>query len=157
MLGQPFWFYLAYTEEQWGVLVLCFVYTYVWGVGINNYWFPTSLDPSPGPSVEEIAEGMKPDPEGNPYTSYEFARDVATVLDNEDFEDDIMDADDEDKYLMVLTIDEAAECIEEVVRMVEVTQKPVKITDKGKDVVAIPLADWEKMHMDLETFSKKLG
>ena len=38
MAGQPFWFYSAYTAEQWGIFVLCLFYTYSWGVGIKNNW-----------------------------------------------------------------------------------------------------------------------
>ncbi len=37
MAGQPFWFYSAYSNEQWGVFALCFFYTYSWGVGIYNW------------------------------------------------------------------------------------------------------------------------
>lgn len=38
MLSQPFWFYTAYINEQWGILVMCLFYTYSWGQGIWNYW-----------------------------------------------------------------------------------------------------------------------
>lgn len=38
MLSQPFWFYTAYTNEQWGILIMCIFYTYSWGSGIYNYW-----------------------------------------------------------------------------------------------------------------------
>ena len=37
--GQPFWFYSAYTAEQWGIFILCFFYTYSWAIGIKNNWF----------------------------------------------------------------------------------------------------------------------
>ena len=36
--GQPFWFYSAYTNEQWGIFILCIFYTYSWLLGINNHW-----------------------------------------------------------------------------------------------------------------------
>jgi len=36
--GQPFWFYSAYTAEQWGILGLTFFYTYIWILGIRNNW-----------------------------------------------------------------------------------------------------------------------
>jgi len=36
--GQPFWFYSAYSTDQWGVFVLCIFYTYVWCLGVKNNW-----------------------------------------------------------------------------------------------------------------------
>jgi hypothetical protein len=36
--GQPFWFYSAYTTEQWGIFVLCVFYTYAWLLGVRNNW-----------------------------------------------------------------------------------------------------------------------
>ncbi len=38
LAGQPFWFYSAYTAEQWGILVLCIFYTYSWLLGVYNNW-----------------------------------------------------------------------------------------------------------------------
>ncbi len=38
LAGQPFWFYSAYTAEQWGIFILCFFYTYSWLVGFKNNW-----------------------------------------------------------------------------------------------------------------------
>jgi len=38
MAGQPFWFYSAISNEQWGIFVLCLFYSYSWGVGIKNNW-----------------------------------------------------------------------------------------------------------------------
>lgn len=38
LLGQPFWFYAAYSAEQWGIFVLCFLYTYSWLRGFRNNW-----------------------------------------------------------------------------------------------------------------------
>lgn len=38
LCGQPFWFYATYQAEQWGIFVLCFLYTYAWCTGIWNYW-----------------------------------------------------------------------------------------------------------------------
>jgi hypothetical protein len=38
MAGQPFWFYSAYTGEQWGIFTLCIFYTYAWAKGIKNNW-----------------------------------------------------------------------------------------------------------------------
>ena len=39
LVGQPFWFYATYRAEQWGIFLLCFVYTYSWGRGLRTYWF----------------------------------------------------------------------------------------------------------------------
>lgn len=38
LIGQPFWFYSAYANEQWGIFVLSLFYTYSWGQGVYNYW-----------------------------------------------------------------------------------------------------------------------
>jgi len=38
LVGQPFWFYSAYTAEQYGVLALTTFYTYAWLIGFKNYW-----------------------------------------------------------------------------------------------------------------------
>jgi len=43
MAGQPFWFYSAYTAEQWGIFVLCFFYTFAWWKGIKNNWIGHNL------------------------------------------------------------------------------------------------------------------
>ena len=38
LAGQPFWFYSAYTADQWGIFVLCIFYTYAWLTGLRNHW-----------------------------------------------------------------------------------------------------------------------
>jgi len=38
LTGQPFWFYSAYTAEQWGIFALCIFYTYAWFIGFKNNW-----------------------------------------------------------------------------------------------------------------------
>lgn len=38
LIGQPFWFYSAYSAEQWGIFVLCFFYTWSWFNGFRNNW-----------------------------------------------------------------------------------------------------------------------
>jgi len=38
LIGQPFWFYSAYTAEQWGIFVLCLFYTFAWFKGFRLYW-----------------------------------------------------------------------------------------------------------------------
>jgi len=39
LCGQPFWFYTAWKHEQWGILILCFFYTYSWARGLKQ-WQP---------------------------------------------------------------------------------------------------------------------
>jgi len=38
MVGQPFWFYSAYTAQQWGIFILCFFYTWAWFKGVRLHW-----------------------------------------------------------------------------------------------------------------------
>lgn len=38
ILGQPFWIYTSYMNEQWGILLMTLFYTYSWSMGIYNYW-----------------------------------------------------------------------------------------------------------------------
>jgi hypothetical protein len=37
-IAQPFWFYTGISNEQWGIVALTAVYTFLWGLGIYNYW-----------------------------------------------------------------------------------------------------------------------
>lgn len=43
LIGQPFWFYSAYTAEQWGIFALCFLYTFSWARGVWNFWIAPRL------------------------------------------------------------------------------------------------------------------
>lgn len=38
MLSQPFWFYIAISTMQIGVIVMACWFTFCWGRGIYNYW-----------------------------------------------------------------------------------------------------------------------
>lgn len=38
MLGQPFWFYAAWTAGQWGIFAVCFIYMGAWMRGCWVYW-----------------------------------------------------------------------------------------------------------------------
>lgn len=38
LAGQPFWFYVSFSEEQWGIFFLSFVYTFAWLRGLKVYW-----------------------------------------------------------------------------------------------------------------------
>ncbi len=42
LAGQPFWFYSAFSAEQWGILLLTFFYTAAWFKGLKNHWFKPS-------------------------------------------------------------------------------------------------------------------
>jgi hypothetical protein len=38
LIGQPFWFYAAWTAQQWGIFALCFLYSFAWGKGAWLHW-----------------------------------------------------------------------------------------------------------------------
>lgn len=38
LIGQPFWFWAAYSASQWGIFALCFLYAYSWLRGFRTYW-----------------------------------------------------------------------------------------------------------------------
>jgi hypothetical protein len=38
LVGQPFWFYAAWSAEQWGIFFVCILYTLSWLRGIKNNW-----------------------------------------------------------------------------------------------------------------------
>lgn len=38
LVGQLFWFHAAYTGEQWGIFILCFLYTIAWSKGVYTTW-----------------------------------------------------------------------------------------------------------------------
>lgn len=38
LAGQPFWFYMAYKQNAWGVGFLCVLYTWAWGKGFYKHW-----------------------------------------------------------------------------------------------------------------------
>lgn len=38
MAGEPFWLYSALKADQWGIVILVFVYGLGWSKGIWNYW-----------------------------------------------------------------------------------------------------------------------
>lgn len=38
LAGQPFWFYAAYTSQQWGIFFVCFLYTLAWLRGFYNHF-----------------------------------------------------------------------------------------------------------------------
>jgi len=44
ILAQPFWFYIMYTTEQWGLFFISFIYAYSWSVGFYNNWIKKGID-----------------------------------------------------------------------------------------------------------------
>lgn len=38
LMGQPAWYYTAFMNEQYGILLLTFFYTYSWVKGVKLYW-----------------------------------------------------------------------------------------------------------------------
>ena len=44
MLGQPFWFYAAWSAGQWGIFALCALYTYAWARGVWTHWLGPYFD-----------------------------------------------------------------------------------------------------------------
>lgn len=38
IVGQPFWLYATWENDQWGMLALSVFYTAAWIVGIKNNW-----------------------------------------------------------------------------------------------------------------------
>lgn len=45
LVQEPFWFISAIRAEQWGVLVLCFIYTFCFLLGVYNYFIKKSKTP----------------------------------------------------------------------------------------------------------------
>jgi hypothetical protein len=43
LIGQPFWFMAAWNAEQWGILALCFLYTFSWWRGFRQFWLRPAL------------------------------------------------------------------------------------------------------------------
>jgi hypothetical protein len=38
LCGQPFWLYSAWSAQQWGIFLLCILYTFSWWKGFYNNW-----------------------------------------------------------------------------------------------------------------------
>jgi hypothetical protein len=38
LAGQPFWLWSAAEAGQWGVLLMCSLYTYAWAKGVRTHW-----------------------------------------------------------------------------------------------------------------------
>ena len=42
LIGQPFWFISSILSENWGILILCFFYTFAWAKGFVSHWVTKS-------------------------------------------------------------------------------------------------------------------
>lgn len=38
LCAQPFWFWTTYHNQQWGIFIVSFWYTFSWAMGVYNYW-----------------------------------------------------------------------------------------------------------------------
>lgn len=38
LTAQPFWYYVSFVGEQWGIFAMSFFYTFAWGRGLLTYW-----------------------------------------------------------------------------------------------------------------------
>lgn len=47
LCAQPFWFFTAWTHDQWGILALCFLYGASWMRGVWNQWIKPKIDRVP--------------------------------------------------------------------------------------------------------------
>ncbi len=43
LLGQPFWLYITFSSEQWGMFFVSVAATYSWGRGIKTYRLTETL------------------------------------------------------------------------------------------------------------------
>jgi hypothetical protein len=44
LIGQPFWFWTTASAGQWGMFGLCFLYTFCYWRGLNQFWIRPWLD-----------------------------------------------------------------------------------------------------------------
>ncbi len=52
LAGQPFWFWAAWSSQQWGVFALCFLYSACWARGLTMWRQPLSQD------IDDLVEAM---------------------------------------------------------------------------------------------------
>lgn len=38
LCAQPFWLWTTIAHEQWGIVLLCVLYTFSWASGLRNHW-----------------------------------------------------------------------------------------------------------------------
>jgi len=46
LCAQPFWFFAAWKAQQWGILAMCFFYTFGWARGAWQFWIAPALSRS---------------------------------------------------------------------------------------------------------------
>jgi len=54
MLAQPFWFYAAWSAEQWGIFAMCTLYAYAWARGLWTDWLSPTLPPGSGSNLWQV-------------------------------------------------------------------------------------------------------
>ena len=71
LVGQPFWFWVSWHTQQWGIFFLSILYTMSWAVGFYRSWIAEKGDRSAEAHVvamrlvvEEDREEMEEDPTG---------------------------------------------------------------------------------------------
>ena len=47
LLSQPWWLYVIWQAEQWGMFALSCWYTWTWATGIRNHWRPQTQSGPP--------------------------------------------------------------------------------------------------------------
>lgn len=45
LIAQPFWYYTAYTHQQWGIMAASVFYSYSWGRGFYHQWIKADERP----------------------------------------------------------------------------------------------------------------
>lgn len=38
LIGEPAWFYTAWNNQQYGIFILCILYTFAWARGFKKHW-----------------------------------------------------------------------------------------------------------------------
>lgn len=50
LAGQPFWFWSAFSAQQWGIFALCVLYTLSWARGFKLHWIDAARAAAKGES-----------------------------------------------------------------------------------------------------------
>lgn len=57
LCSQPFWLYMSYKKQEWGVFILSCLYTYSWAQGVWFHYFkPEKVQPENGTMAETKVE-----------------------------------------------------------------------------------------------------
>lgn len=60
LLGQPFWFYAAWTTGQWGIFAVALAYLAAWLRGLWLYWLaPRQEAPDSGLGTIQLTPGRR--------------------------------------------------------------------------------------------------